>query len=587
MRTSLDQFLAELKLVHRGHLPGLVDRLSGRGGSARRRAVGPGAGADQGADPLPGGGPLSGQGQGTVARALCGARPDRQGWDGEGLQGHPSRTPGRRRAEGAAPSFPRRNRATVKRFQHEAESLARLNHPSIVSCFERVKEVDGVYYLVMEYVNGRDLKFLVENLGAFPVVQAIECLLQTAKGLQSAHSLQIIHRDVKPANLMLDHTNTVRILDFGLARLMLPDPWLHDEGDATASRTILGTIPYMAPEQANDSTRADARSDIYSLGCTLHFLLTGRPPYRGRTWSKMFQAHRKAPIPSLKAACPSVPDYLEDLFRRMLAKDPADRPRTMAAVVAATELALAESHRTPLLADHPRPLPRRVRFRADGLPRRPGNRIPREAPSQGVLLHGPPAPTIGRDLGLHSHGQVPPAGRCRDRRAHHPDRVDPAPRPRGRAGPRGPVRFRVRPRITDQSQGWPPTLLDACSRVVRGEGRRVRRHRAASMTRSTGVAACSEPAGGSDVGGRSRPRSGPTRSTDRRREIRSIPTDRSPARAGSRSGPIRIDGTRRLGPRTGPHSSPTPILAASPRCVARAKHAKRARIGHPKIGCCR
>jgi serine/threonine protein kinase len=141
---------------------------------------------------------------------------------------------------------------------------------------------------------------------------------------------------------MLDHTNTVRILHFGLARVLLPDPWGLDEGDGAASRAVLGTIPYMSPEQTTDSTRADARSDIYSLGCTLHFLLTGRPPYSGRTWSEMYLAHRQAPIPSLKAVRPSVPDYLEDLFRQMLAKDPGDRPRTMAEVNAKIELALGE-----------------------------------------------------------------------------------------------------------------------------------------------------------------------------------------------------------------------------------------------------
>ena len=245
------------------------------------------------------------------------------------------------------PSFLRRNRAAAERFRLEAESLARIEHPHIVRCFEHVKEVDGVYYLVMEYVEGRDLRFLVETMGVFPVVQAIECLLQTARGLQSAHSLQIIHRDIKPANLMLDHTNTVRILDFGLAQITFSDPWLRDGADGAGSGAILGTIPYMSPEQATDAAKADARSDIYSLGCTLHFLLTGRPPYRGRTWSKVYLAHRKAPIPSLKDARPSVPAYLDDLFMRMLAKDPADRPRTMASVVASTELALAESRDRP------------------------------------------------------------------------------------------------------------------------------------------------------------------------------------------------------------------------------------------------
>jgi serine/threonine protein kinase len=142
---------------------------------------------------------------------------------------------------------------------------------------------------------------------------------------------------------MLDTHGMVRILDFGLARLALPDTWVDEGSDKTQTGAIMGTIPYMSPEQAVDSKRVDARSDIYSLGCTLHFLLTGRPPYTGENWSQMFLAHRESPIPSLKAARRSVPDHIEDLFTRMLAKDPTNRPRTMASVIASIELAVARS----------------------------------------------------------------------------------------------------------------------------------------------------------------------------------------------------------------------------------------------------
>jgi serine/threonine protein kinase len=239
------------------------------------------------------------------------------------------------------------NRAVVEQFRREAEALARVQHPNIVGVFEHVREAGGVYYLVMEHVEGRDLKSLVETTGVLPVGQAIDCLLQTAKGLQCAHALQIIHRDIKPANLLLDRAGKVRILDFGLAQITQADPWLLSQGDDAASGAILGTISYMSPEQGMDSAKVDARSDIYSLGCTLHFLLTGHPPYRARTASELFRAHRRAPIPSLKAARPSVPGYLDDLFRRMLAKDPANRPRTMGAVVASIELAMAELRAGP------------------------------------------------------------------------------------------------------------------------------------------------------------------------------------------------------------------------------------------------
>jgi serine/threonine-protein kinase len=146
---------------------------------------------------------------------------------------------------------------------------------------------------------------------------------------------------------MLDGRGTVRILDFGLARVTLPDSWIDVGNDETANGDIMGTIPYMSPEQADDSERADARSDIYSLGCTLYFLLAGRPPYTGRTWSELFLAHQKARVPSLKAARPSVPGHLEDLFTRMLAKNPADRPPTMGSVIASIELARDEARTRP------------------------------------------------------------------------------------------------------------------------------------------------------------------------------------------------------------------------------------------------
>jgi serine/threonine protein kinase len=347
MPASHNQFLAELRLLHPDRFPELVSRLSTeRGlpdvarmaqelvrikaltryqaaalyqGKGRGLLVGPYVVRDR----------IGTGGMGKVFKAV-----HRQSQAVVALKVLP-------------PSFTRTKRGAVERFRQEAESLARLKHPNIVRCIEPVTEVNGVYYLVMQYVPGRDLRYLVERTGVFPVVQAIECLLQAAMGLQSAHTLKIIHRDIKPANLMLDPTNTVRILDIGLARVIPLDQWLLDEDDEATSRAVLGTIPYMAPEQAANSTRADARSDIYSLGCTFHFLLTGRSPYQGRTWSEMYREHRQAPIPSLKAARPSVPDYLEDLFLRMLAKDPADRPPTMASVIAKTELALAASRAGP------------------------------------------------------------------------------------------------------------------------------------------------------------------------------------------------------------------------------------------------
>jgi serine/threonine protein kinase len=245
------------------------------------------------------------------------------------------------------PTFSGNGAVLVERFRREAESLMRIRHPSVVRCLEPVTEADGEFFLVMEYVRGQDLRTLVQTQRVFPIDQAIDCLLQTAKGLQFAHSSGIIHRDVKPANLMLDRDGKFRILDFGLARIILSDSWIQDDQDETVTGAIMGSVPFMAPEQARDSKRADARSDIYSLGCTLHFLLTGRPPYSGKTWPETFLAHSNDPIPSLQAVRPTVPDQLERLYKRMLAKDPTIRPPTMASVIAAIELAREEARGGP------------------------------------------------------------------------------------------------------------------------------------------------------------------------------------------------------------------------------------------------
>jgi serine/threonine protein kinase len=347
MPPSLDRFLAELRLIHPGHAHELVGRLARGQGPPDVARVAHEMVWIKALTPYQAAALYQSKGRGLLIGSYVVL--DRIGKGGMGMvfKAVHRETRAVVALKVLAPSYLRGNRAARERFRVEAESLARLRHPNIVRCLEPVQEVDGIYYLVMEYVEGRDLQLLVAKMGRFSVAQAIECLLQTAKGLQSAHSLQVIHRDIKPANLMLDRTNTVRVLDFGLARVILPNPWELDESDAAASRAIMGTVPYMSPEQATDSRRADARSDIYSLGCTLHFLLTGRPPYRGQTWSKMFLAHRQAPIPSLKVAHPSVPDHLEGLFIRMLSKDPTGRPRTMASVIASTELALAESRARP------------------------------------------------------------------------------------------------------------------------------------------------------------------------------------------------------------------------------------------------
>ncbi len=220
----------------------------------------------------------------------------------------------------------------VGRFHREAEAAAKLDHPNLVRAID-ADEAGGMHFLVMEFIDGKDLGKLVRERGPMAIGDAIGAVIHAARGLAAAHGLGIVHRDIKPSNLMLDSAGTVKVLDLGLARL--DDPDLSDAGGGglTLTNAFLGTADYMSPEQAFDPRLADARSDIYSLGCTLHYLLTARPVYGGRSLMQRLLGHREATIPSLRTTRPDVPPALDDAFRRMVAKRPEDRPATMAEVI--------------------------------------------------------------------------------------------------------------------------------------------------------------------------------------------------------------------------------------------------------------
>jgi serine/threonine protein kinase len=236
------------------------------------------------------------------------------------------------------PSFSR-DRSAVIRFRREAAAAAKFRHRNIVAAIE-AGETHGLLFLVMEFVEGRDLSRTVKEKGPLSVAQAIDCIIQAARGLQEAHDHGIVHRDIKPANLLLDSTGTVKVLDLGLARVSQQDPLVATCGselDLTVSGSFVGTVDYVSPEQAYDPRLADNRSDIYSLGCTLHYLLTGRAPFGGQTFMERLLGHRERPIPSLHATRNDVPQALDAAFRSLMAKSPGDRPQTMAAVAAAFE----------------------------------------------------------------------------------------------------------------------------------------------------------------------------------------------------------------------------------------------------------
>jgi serine/threonine-protein kinase len=215
----------------------------------------------------------------------------------------------------------------LARFQLEAKAIASLNHPNIVLAYDIDNEGD-VHYIVMEYVEGIDLQGLVRRDGPLPPAQAALLLAQAADGLQHAHQRGVIHRDVKPANLLLDLEGKIRLLDMGLALVSAEEESLtvlHNEN-------VLGTADYLAPEQALNSHQVDHRADIYGLGCTLYFLLTGRPPFPEGTLAQRIAKHQKAMPTSIRKLREDCPGELEGICVKMMQKEAKYRYQSAAEV---------------------------------------------------------------------------------------------------------------------------------------------------------------------------------------------------------------------------------------------------------------
>lgn len=257
----------------------------------------------------------------------------------------------------------------VERFRREVQAAAKLSHPNIVAAYD-AEQAGNAHFLVMEFVEGTDLASVVKQRGPLSVAKACECIRQAAVGLQHAHERGMVHRDIKPHNLMLAASGQVRILDFGLTGFAEaafggpaegnpkrergpavennPDPetprapalahasgYMATAAHLTAMGSVMGTPDYMAPEQAADAHSADIRADIYSLGCTLHFLLTGKPPFEADNVIAKLKAHAEQSPPELTTLRSDVPAKLSKVITRMMAKNPAERFQTPAAVAEA------------------------------------------------------------------------------------------------------------------------------------------------------------------------------------------------------------------------------------------------------------
>ena len=231
------------------------------------------------------------------------------------------------------PEAATRSPDAIRRFRREIRTAARLDHTNVVDAHD-AGEDQGLHFLVLEYVDGLDLKSHVLRFGRMDVPLALDCMLQAARGLQHLHEQGVIHRDIKPANLLRDREATVKLLDLGLARLVDDaSADLSVQSRLTVAGQMLGTADYVSPEQAEDTHRADFRSDIYSLGATLHFLLTGEPPYTAESITLLLAAHQQQPVPSLLDRRSDVDESLDLVFRKMMAKQPDARYASMTEVV--------------------------------------------------------------------------------------------------------------------------------------------------------------------------------------------------------------------------------------------------------------
>jgi serine/threonine protein kinase len=222
------------------------------------------------------------------------------------------------------PKRAREEETTLLRFRREMELGQLLAHPNVTRTFD-AGLIGGIHYIAMEYVPGESLKRLVSRVGPLSAAEAAPLFADIAAGLTHAHERGLIHRDLKPSNVMVTPEGRAKILDLGLA-LLMHETLPADRAIVGGEGYILGTMDYIAPEQGTDATNVGPRSDLYSLGCTLYFTVTGVPPFPGGTPQQKIRWHKTEPPPAVRSINPAVPIGFAELVEKLLAKEPEERP---------------------------------------------------------------------------------------------------------------------------------------------------------------------------------------------------------------------------------------------------------------------
>jgi len=317
----------------------------------------------------------------------------------------------RRVAVKVLPTAKAADQASLDRFNREARAAAAVDHPNIVRAFD-IDQDENLHFLVMEYVDGTNLQDLVKKAGPLDPVRACHYVYASAVGLDHANAIGMVHRDIKPGNILLDRAGVIKILDMGLARLTFD---LDDHITRKYDENILGTADYLSPEQAEDSHTVDIRSDIYSLGATFYFLLTGSQPFPEGTIPQKLIWHRSRQPRPVSEIRPDVPEAVVSVLTKMMAKKPADRYQTPADVMAALQAWVAIPIAPPSDAEMPQLSPalavalggRPAAARSTAAP----TMIVGAEPGSGIRLSSPPSPSsVPTQVAFAPHADPVPGG---------------------------------------------------------------------------------------------------------------------------------------------------------------------------------